>query len=63
MKTKEDLSASHMRNVVAEQAHNAEVERMKEMYEEVQEYDFGLVVTSMNDPLPRGIFKEVKKND
>ena len=63
MKTTEDLSQSHMRNVVAEQAHNLETERMKEMYQEVEETDFGLVITSMNYPVPKGIFKEVKKND
>ena len=60
MKTTEDLSQSHMRNVVAEQAHNLESERMKEMYQEVQEFDDGLVITSMNYDISKGIFKEVK---
>lgn len=62
MKTTEDLSASHMRNVVAEQAHNLEAERMKEMYQEVEETDCGMIITSMNYPMPKGVFKEVKKN-
>jgi hypothetical protein len=63
MKTTEDLSQSHMRNVVAEQAHNLEAERLREKYEQVEEHDLGdfqLVVTSMNYGKFAPVFKEVK---
>lgn len=58
----EDPSHSHMRNLAAEQAHNLEVERLKEVYEEIEEFDCGLVVTSMKYETPKGIFKKVTKD-
>ena len=62
MKTTEQLSELYLRNVAAEQAYKIESERLREMYEQVEVTDCGIIITSMNYPKFKPIFKEVKKN-